>query len=238
MRKFFLAGAAVMALTVGPIVSSVADAASEVPSDAVPPPPGSDPAGSSPSSSEPSTPGSTPPVASDPTQSGPAATTPAGEPKLTARQQAAHDAWPPERQADYAGWPPENKAYFWTLPPERQEGYWALTAEQRGQIYKMSPQQREIAWQSVMQQLKGQAASTANTVQKQANPPGGGTPTSGPTDPHTASEPVPPAMPADQSYHAGPYKGALTPPPATEINKTYPVCTRKIQDNCRNPGGK
>ena len=55
--------------------------------------------------------------------------------------------------------------------------------------------------------------------------------------PATADTPVAPAAPADPSYQAGPYKGALTAPPADAMNKTYPVCTRKLQDNCRNRGG-
>lgn len=34
-----------------------------------------------------------------------------------------------------------------------------------------------------------------------------------------------------------------TPPAASEapqpaVSKDYPVCTRKVKDNCRNPGGK
>lgn len=57
-------------------------------------------------------------------------------------------------------------------------------------------------------------------------------------DPQAAAQAVPPAMPADASYQGGPYKGALTPPPETAMNKTYPVCTSKLQDSCRNHGGK
>ena len=30
--------------------------------------------------------------------------------------------------------------------------------------------------------------------------------------------------------------GNLTPPPASAMNKAYPVCTRRLQDNCQNPG--
>ena len=30
--------------------------------------------------------------------------------------------------------------------------------------------------------------------------------------------------------------GNLTAPPASSMNKTYPVCTRTLQDNCQNPG--
>ena len=32
------------------------------------------------------------------------------------------------------------------------------------------------------------------------------------------------------------HQGNLTPPPAAALNKTYPVCTRKLQDSCQNPG--
>ena len=30
--------------------------------------------------------------------------------------------------------------------------------------------------------------------------------------------------------------GNLTPPPASAMNKTYPVCTRGMTDNCQNAG--
>ena len=75
-------------------------------------------------------------------------------------------------------------------------------------------------------------------VQEQANPQGPGAPTDVPPAPATAADPVSPAMPADPSYNAGPYKGALTPPPPEAMDKTYPICTKKMQDSCRNPGGK
>ena len=73
-------------------------------------------------------------------------------------------------------------------------------------------------------------------VQTQANPPGQGIPTETPPNPPTAATPVPPAMPADSSYQAGPYKGALTPAPAEAMAKAYPLCTRSLQDSCVNPG--
>ena len=72
----------------------------------------------------------------------------------------------------------------------------------------------------------------------QANPPGLGVPTMTPPDPATASEPVAPAIPADPGYLAGPYKGALTAPPAEAMNKVYPLCNRTLRDSCRNPGSK
>jgi hypothetical protein len=73
-------------------------------------------------------------------------------------------------------------------------------------------------------------------IQTQANPPGAGIPTETPPNPPTADAPVPPAMPADPSYNAGPYKGALTPAPAEAMGKSYPLCTSRLQDSCINPG--
>jgi hypothetical protein len=153
---------------------------------------------------------------------------------LTPDQQADYDSWTEEQRSDYDAWPDEYKVYYWTLAPERQKGYWALSADQRGQIYKMSPQQREMAWQSVVQQLQGQ---TPTTPAAQANPPGEGMPTTGVPAPKAAAQAVRPAMPADESYQGGPYKGALTPPPASAMNKDYPVCSKTVQDSCRNRGG-
>jgi hypothetical protein len=78
----------------------------------------------------------------------------------------------------------------------------------------------------------------APVVQTQANPPGEGVPTATPPNPATASEAVPPAQPRDPSYQAGPYKGALTSPPAEAMGKDYPICSRTVTDGCRNRGGK
>lgn len=86
--------------------------------------------------------------------------------------------------------------------------------------------------------LAAQAAAQEQppVIQTQANPPGYGTPTVTPPNPSTADTPVPPAMPADPNYRAGPYKGALTPAPSQAMDKVYPLCTRMLQDSCVNPG--
>ena len=86
--------------------------------------------------------------------------------------------------------------------------------------------------------LNAQEAETPAVIQTQANPVGEGAPSPAPPDPATADSPVPPAMPADPDYHAGPYAGALTPPPGEAFNKDYPVCSKTVQDSCINPGGK
>ncbi len=84
--------------------------------------------------------------------------------------------------------------------------------------------------------LFAQAADQASPTEIQANPTGPGTPLATPPNPPTADAPVPPAMPADPNYHAGPYTGALTPPPPEAMNKVYPLCTRQLRDSCINPG--
>ena len=185
---------------------------------------------------------------------------------MTAEQQTAYDAWPPERKSAYDAWPVEYKAYFWSLNDSQKTGWWALTDAQRKQVYDLPPAQRAQAWTSIEAQIAGAGATTGSATpatgtpapmtgamatsdpmaesaagpmeQVQANPVGAGTPTATPPNPETAASAVPPAMPADPGYNAGPYKGAMTEPPAAAMNKTYPVCTRKIQDACRNPGGK
>ncbi|WP_310531074.1 hypothetical protein [Novosphingobium sp.] len=175
----------------------------------------------------------------------------------TAEQRASYDGWPYEareyywsltgdqpmawwaltdpQRLSFVSWPVEYRTYYLSLPAERQKGYWALSDSQRGMVYKMSPEQQEKAWAAVAAQMAGQ---TPATPADQANPPGMGTPTTGVPDPQAAAQAVPPAMPADASYQGGPYKGALTPPPETAMNKTYPVCTSKLQDSCRNRGGR
>jgi len=179
---------------------------------------------------------------------------------MTAEQKAAYDAWPADKKAAYDAWPAEYKAYFWSLNTNRQTGSFSLSPEQCQQILGMNAAQRSAAWVSIEAQLAGQPAggaaspaasdptaaappmsdpaASAPVEQVQANPPGGGTPSATPPNPPTAAAPVPPSQPADPTYNAGPYKGALSAPPADAMNKTYPVCTRTLQDNCRNPGGK
>ncbi|MFC0202964.1 hypothetical protein [Novosphingobium soli] len=168
----------------------------------------------------------------------PSSTSPAtlsAAPTLTPEQKAVYDAWSPAQKTDYESWPNDYKVYYWTLTGEQQKGYWALTGDQRGQIYRMTPEQRQMAWNSVIQQMNGQ---TPSTPPGQANPPGPGMPTAGVPDPQNASQAARPAMPADENYQGGPYKGALTPPPATAMDKDYPVCSKTVTDNCRNRGGK
>lgn len=44
-----------------------------------------------------------------------------------------------------------------------------------------------------------------------------------------------PAVPAQTTVVVN-NPGNLTPPPVAALNKTYPVCTRVLQDSCQNPG--
>ncbi|MEW9856283.1 hypothetical protein [Novosphingobium sp. M1R2S20] len=151
---------------------------------------------------------------------------------MTVQQRTVYDTWPSDRRSGYDTLPIDQQTYFWTLTPEQQEGFWALTPDQRGRLYQMSPEQRALAWRSIVHQLQGR---TPSVPAGQANPPGMGVPTTGVPNPQTANQAARPAMPADESYEGGPYKGALTPPPADAMDKEYPVCSRTVQDSCRNP---
>lgn len=151
---------------------------------------------------------------------------------MTAEQKAMYDTWPATQRTDYDTWPADYQAYYWSLQPDQQKGYWALNNDQRGAIYKMTPEQQAMAWSSVQQQMAGQRPTTPAG---QANPPGMGTPTNGVPNPNVANQAVQPAMPADESYQGGPYKGALTPPPADSMSKEYPVCSKTVTDGCINP---
>lgn len=86
--------------------------------------------------------------------------------------------------------------------------------------------------------MPAEPSAAAQSPIVQANPPGEGMPTMTPPAPAYANEPVAPSIPADPDYLAGPYKGALTAPPVEAMNKVYPVCTRNLQDSCRNPGAQ
>lgn len=165
------------------------------------------------------------------------ATAVSGQPSasLPSAAKMAYDSWPAESRAAYDSWPAEYQAYFWSLTPTQQKGWFALTDAQRKQVYDLPPASRATTWASIEQQLAGGAPPPE---QVQANPPSAEPASPTPPNPQTAAEPVPPAQPADPSYQGGAYKGAMTAPPAEAMNKTYPVCTRKIQDSCRNPGGK
>lgn len=161
---------------------------------------------------------------------------------LSAEQQATYDAWPAERRTAYDLWPAEHRTYFWTLTPEQQRAYWLLTAEQRAQIAAMSPAQRQAAWASIANQLAAGAnnsdtsvaartggqvpapAQSANAANARAAPPPAST---------TVVDDGDPATPAVVARN---FPGNLTPPPASALNKDYPVCTARIQDSCQNPG--
>ena len=236
MRKFLMAGAAVLALNAVPMSLQAQDTApaqqrpvdeadATLPDDTLSPVP---PADGTTTVTTTQTTRMTSPQAVKGTEAGRTV-------ELTTQQQTVYATWPVDRRADYDAWPVESRTYYWTLTPEQQEGYWAMTPDQRGQIYQMTPEQQKIAWQSVREQLAGQ---TPSTPAGQANPPGQGVPTAGVPNPQTANQAAQPAMPADPSYQGGPYKGALTPPPADAMNKEYPVCSKTVTDGCRNKGAK
>jgi hypothetical protein len=159
---------------------------------------------------------------------------------LSSAQQMDYNSWSTAQRAAYDAWPSDTQAYYWTLSLNQMHGWWKLTDVQRSQIMAMTPVQRASSWVSIEAQLAGQAAAAAPMpAVVQPNPVGSSEmPSATPPNPVSANMPVPPAMPADSTYHAGPYKGALSPPPPEAMNKVYPVCTKILRDSCRNRGGK
>ena len=134
---------------------------------------------------------------------------------MSAEQHSAYDGWSATERAAYDAWPSTYQTYFWTLNPNQTRGWWLLSDEQRGQIYALTPEQRVLAWNSI----EGQLAAAAT-----------------PAGPVTAV--VDAASPA--AVMATPTQtvvsNVLPPPPASAMNKAYPICTSKLQDSCQNPG--
>lgn len=167
----------------------------------------------------------------------------ATSPEMSTEQTQTMESWPADRRTAFGALAAEQQSYFWTLTPSQMEAWWVLTETQRGQIMAMAPDQRVTVWTSIEAQIaQASAASVAPADPAQAgtvsaNPVGSDMPaTDVPPNPETASSSVPPAMPADPSYQATPYKGALTSPPPEAMSKSYPVCTSRLQDSCQNPG--
>ena len=136
---------------------------------------------------------------------------------LNAEQQAIYDAWTADERAVFDLWPPAHRTYFWTLPPDRQRAYRYLTEDQRMQIDRMNLTQREAAWKSIDAQI---AAGANNSDTSVAARTGG-----------TVPAPAQSATVVERNI-----PGNLTPPPASAMNKTYPVCRGAVQDSCQNPG--
>lgn len=161
---------------------------------------------------------------------------------LTADQRGSYEEWPDERRTAYGVWPPEHRTYFWTLTPDQQEAYWLLTAEQRTQMQAMTPAQREAAWTSIANQL---AAGANNSDTSVAARTGGDVPAPDQSASAANARAAPPPAsttvvddgdPATPAVVERNFPGNASPPPASALNKEYPVCTARIQDSCQNPG--
>lgn len=132
---------------------------------------------------------------------------------LTPEQQVMYEAWPVNERTSYDTWPSDYRNYYWSLTPNQQRGWWLLSDAQRTQLYTLAPDQRFAAWNSIEAQM-------------------------------TAAAPIPAAAPVmvDAAAATGiavsttVTSNALPPPPASALGKTYPVCTRALQDNCQNAG--
>ena len=135
---------------------------------------------------------------------------------MTAEQHTTYMGWSADQRAAFDAWPADLRTYYWTLTPTQQTGWWRLTDEQRAQIFAMTPEARAAAWSSIEAQMAG--------MPPRATP---ATPNPGEGMAATPATPSPRATVVDNT---------LPPPPASAMNKDYPVCTSKIQDSCQNPG--
>lgn len=78
-----------------------------------------------------------------------------------------------------------------------------------------------------------QTADQANAANQPA--PATTTVTTTPAVPARTTVTTTPAQPAQTTITTS-NPGNLAPPPASAMNKSYPVCTRTLQDNCQNAG--
>ena len=141
---------------------------------------------------------------------------------MTAEQQSAYDNWPADQRAGFETWPTDYRAYYWTLSANQQTGYWKLTNEQRATIAGLTPEQQIATWASIEQQMAGSPAPTSATVAGT-----GDTMTTAVTQP--GSDTLPQVTTVTTS------SGNYAPPPASAMNKAYPLCSRTVQDSCINP---
>ena len=80
------------------------------------------------------------------------------------------------------------------------------------------------------------AQQSADEANAQAQPaPSTTTVVTTPAVPAETTVTTTPAQPA-QTTVVTDHPGNLAPPPVSAMNKTYPLCSRALQDNCQNPG--
>lgn len=137
-----------------------------------------------------------------------------------AEQRSAFDAWEPDRQVMYFGWTDALRGYYWQLAPERQEAWWYLDDEQRISLFQLGEEQREVAWSSIMDQVRqingDQQASTSASAGSHASASTHGAATS-------------------QGNIRYEHKEMAQSTPAAQRPAEYPVCGGKVQDGCINP---
>lgn len=166
---------------------------------------------------------------------------------LTADQKAVFDGWTADQRAAYNTWPYDGQTYYWTLTPEGTTQWWALNDSQRTSLlgWPLDRRSAYFTWpegaRSYFWTLPAddQAAFWTLTPEQQLSI------YTLPADQQAAMW-ASLRQPAVSAEVAGPATaGQVTivdnrvpPPPASAMNKSYPICTKTLQDSCRNPGGK
>ena len=165
---------------------------------------------------------------------------------MSAEQKTEYDSWPADQRTSYDGWPADHQNYYWSLTPNQRTGWWALSDQQRQQLMTMDPPRRAAAWASIEKQLAA-APSSAGTGYAPGAPggvaPSAATAPAGAQSADAAAAGAQSADTAAAAVAAPAGSGAqaeatrMNEPPVADAGKTYPPCTKTLQDNCRNRGG-
>ena len=159
---------------------------------------------------------------------------------MSAEHHTVYESWTDEQRAYYDALDPTHQEYVWTLTPRQLEGYWVLTPDQRLQVFGMTPEARANAWTSIEAQLAAGANNSATSVAART---GGAVPAPAQSanQANARAQPGPATTtvrttPSGQATVTTTVPGNLTPPPASAMNRDYPVCRGAVQDSCQNPG--
>ncbi|MBW8783982.1 MAG: hypothetical protein JF593_04980 [Novosphingobium sp.] len=121
----------------------------------------------------------------------------------------------PDQTVIYNGWPPGQRTLYNAWPDTYRSYYWTLTPTQQAGWWRLTDQQRAQLYAMTPEQR----AQAWTSIEAQLT-----------------GQPVPPAVAAAPPGSVVTTTTTMPPPPPDTLNKGYPVCRYKGQDNCQNPG--
>jgi hypothetical protein len=143
-----------------------------------------------------------------------AALTLAGAPQMVSAQNTATapTTLSATQRSTYQTWPSDQRSTYDRWPADYQSYYWTLDPNQQQGWWRLTDEQRAMVFGMTPEQRTSAWQSIQSQMSGGQAMAGGGA--------------------VQQTY----IPGNMTAPPASEMNKSYPVCTRKGQDGCQNPG--